>query len=190
MEPRTEPPGQGRLFVGIEGTLSIREQGGGAVRVPGQPQDLREWSLSLGQFLRLPNDARLSWWGAATFLELATSVPREEHRLDDLRRLSKGLRAALPALLFRNEKVRVELVAAGTLTARAPRWFGLAAAGPGLLLALFGAARVQSPDGARGLMPGEAWCWDGGEVEVRSGVVLRLSSGERGWPALSNPRAR
>jgi len=109
------PPGQGRLLLPLRGEAVVREVEGGGGNVVATPRRAREEELGPGRLFRLANDARWTLQGGSddtVVLALATSVPRESARVDDLFAQARRRLHMAPVRVFGNESVRVEFTAA------------------------------------------------------------------------------
>ena len=109
------PPGQGHLLVTLRGHAVVREIAGGGGNVVATTRRARTDELPPGALFRLANDAR--WTIEATepdtvVLAVATSVPRESRRREDILALAAARSHMGPRRLFGNESVRLEFSAA------------------------------------------------------------------------------
>ncbi len=159
------PPGQGHLLVPLRGTAVVREVAGGGGNVVSTPRRAREDRLEVGRLFRLANDARWTIHSEddAVVLAVATSVPREVARVQDVVALARGRLHMGPRRLFGNESVRLEFSAArGRLPGRGWVPYAHTAEGVEVAIVLQGAFRAKV----------------GGEVEVLgTGRLLHIPAG-------------
>jgi len=92
----------------------VREIEGGGGNVVSTPRRGREDHLPTGSMFRLANDARWTIEGRddAVVLAIATSVPREAARVQDILDLARRRLHMGPRRLFGNESMRLEFSAA------------------------------------------------------------------------------
>jgi hypothetical protein len=113
--PAATPPGQGQILTILRGRARLRETGGDSGKVVQTARPAHDIELPQGWFFRVANDALwelLALEPSTLALVLSTSVPREAARADDLLAMAARRPHMAPRLLFSNEAVRVELVAA------------------------------------------------------------------------------
>lgn len=183
-DPPEQPPGQGQLLLLIKGQATVAERGGSDGKVIGLRRPDRAWDLHTGTFLRLPNDCAWTLRGRGRALSITTSVPREDHRIEDLPTSVQGITLPFPRVLFSNERLVLELVVAGRVLGRLP-WPGSATRQAQLLVAPWGAVQAAGKGGVIDLSPGSYQHVAEGEgVAVRRGVALRLCwrQGAPTWP--------
>lgn len=164
-DPAVVPPGQGQVLLVLQGEATLTEVGGSEGKVVMTQRPARQARLGPGALYKVPNDARWSLAGdGATVLALSTSVPREVDRHLDLLALADRRRHMAPLLVFSNEAVRVELVAArGRLPFRG--WVPYDHEGPTVEFAviLAGAFRARVGDT---------------DAVLEAGRLLRIAPGE------------
>lgn len=104
------PPGQGQLLVPLAGTVRVEEQSEAATKVTQTDRRSRSAELAAGQLWRVANDASWRVTGEdAVLLRVATSVPREESRREDLLATARRTLTMAPRRVFGNEVLRVEV---------------------------------------------------------------------------------
>jgi len=107
------PPGQGQVLIGLRGEAELTELGGDEGKVVMTQRAGRTERIGVGTLFKIPNDARWTLRGlGASVLALSTSVAREVDRRQELLPMARRRQHMAPLLLFANEAVRVELVAA------------------------------------------------------------------------------
>ena len=105
------PPGQGQLLIPLRGSVFVEERSGNSTKVTQTDRRDRSSKLRQGQLWKVANDAQ--WSVRATsedcvLLQVSTSVPRQESRVDDLLVAAKTRFHMSPRRVFGNEVLRVE----------------------------------------------------------------------------------
>ncbi len=114
-DDQSTPPGQGQLLIPLRGDAEIKELGGPESRVVSTDRPDASTKLTHQQLFRVANDARWAVREAsvgAILLAISTSVPRQAQRTSDLRRQASGGLSTSPQLVFSNESLRLEVLAA------------------------------------------------------------------------------
>ena len=163
----TTPPGQGQLLVPLTGAVAVEETSANETKVTQTDRRDRRCDLGPGQLWRVANDA--AWAVRATapdtvLLQVSTSVPRHEHRADDLLAAAKTRVHMGPRQIFKNEVLRVETsVGRGVLPGQGWVWWDHRSEGVEYAVILAGRWRAR--------LRGEGVDWSD---QVDAGTLLRI----------------
>ncbi|MCO4771448.1 MAG: hypothetical protein KDA24_15555 [Deltaproteobacteria bacterium] len=168
--PVETPPGQGQLLVPLRGAVQVDERSENATKVTQTDRRNRSKLLGPGHLWRVANDAVWSISAAepdTVLLQVSTSVPRHEHRADDLLGAARSRMHMGPRRVFGNEVLRVETsVGRGVLPGVGWVWWDHTSAGAEYAVILAGAWRAR--------LRGEEGEWTGG---LEAGSLLRITPG-------------